>query len=156
MTEDPHHDYRRSQRLALAWSDIERDSRALALRLVEHGPFRGIVAVARGGLVPAALIARALDLHHIDTVCVWSYTGQVQGELQVIKSVDSDGEGWLVIDDLVDSGATARLVRAMLPRAHYATLYAKPQGRPLVDTHCRDIDQEVWLVFPWDEEAADA
>ncbi len=149
------HDYRSSRTLTLGWSDIHSDSRTLARLLRERGPFRGIVAVARGGLVPAALIARDLDLHHVDTVCVWSYSDQVQGEPQVLKSVEGDGDGWLVVDDLVDSGTTARLVRAMLPRAHYATLYAKPQGRPLVDTHVTDVDQEVWLVFPWDEVAPD-
>ena len=146
------HDYRSSRTLTLSWSDIHRDSLALADRLSRLGPFRGIVAVARGGLVPAALIARALDLHHVDTVCIWSYADKVQGEAQVLKAVEGDGAGWLVIDDLVDSGATARLVRAMLPRAHYATLYAKPQGRPLVDTHLTDVDQDIWLMFPWDQE----
>lgn len=147
-------DYRRNRTLTLEWSDIQRDSHVLARLLMQRGPFRGIVAVARGGLVPAALVARALDLHHVDTVCVWSYADKVQGEPHILKSVEGDGAGWLVVDDLVDSGATARLVRTMLPRAHYATLYAKPQGRPLVDTHVTDIDQQVWLVFPWDQAAA--
>ena len=144
------HDYRSSRTLTLSWSDIHRDSHILARQVAEHGPFHGIIAVARGGLVPAALMARALDLHHVDTVCIWSYADKVQGEAQILKSVEGDGAGWLVVDDLVDSGTTARLVRAMLPRAHYATLYAKPQGRPLVESHVTDIDQDVWLMFPWD------
>ena len=59
----------------------------------------------------------------------------------------------LVIDDLVDTGKTARLVRDMVPKAHYATLYAKPAGRPLVDTFITEVSQDTWILFPWDQEA---
>ena len=75
---------------------------------------------------------------------------KVQGELRWLKSVDGDGAGWLLIDDLVDTGRTAKAVRERLPRAHFATLYAKPLGRPLVDTFVREIPQEKWVYFPWD------
>lgn len=146
------HDYRRSTTVTLTWADIHRETRVLAERLAALGPFRGIVAVARGGLVPAGLLSRYLDLRHVDTVCISSYDDKVQGRLKVLKRIDGDGDGWLIIDDLVDSGATARAVRDMLPRAHYATLYAKPQGRPLVDSHAVDVEQDVWLMFPWDLE----
>jgi xanthine phosphoribosyltransferase len=61
-----------------------------------------------------------------------------------------DGKGVLVIDDLVDTGATARVVREMLPHAHFATVYAKPQGRPLVDTFVTEVSQDTWIYFPWD------
>lgn len=146
------HDYRRSTTIVLTWADIHRDSRSLADRLRGFGPFRGLVAVTRGGLVPAGLLARYLDLRHIDTVCISSYDDQRQGDLRVLKRVEGDGGGWLIVDDLVDSGATARAVREMLPHAHYAALYAKPQGRPLVDSHVADVEQDVWLSFPWDGE----
>lgn len=146
------HDYRDSTSLTLSWADIHRDTRSLAEQLRRLAPFHGIIAVARGGLVPAGLLARYLDLRHVDTVCISSYDGRCQGDLQVLKRLDHDGTGWLVVDDLVDSGATARAVRQMLPRAHYAALYAKPQGRPLVDSHVADVKQEVWLAFPWDLE----
>jgi len=58
--------------------------------------------------------------------------------------------GVLVVDDLVDTGATARIVRDLLPRAHFATVYAKPQGRPLVDTFITEVSQDTWIYFPWD------
>lgn len=146
------HDYRDSTSLTLSWADIHRDTRRLAVKLQRLAPFSGIVAVARGGLVPAGLLARYLDLRHVDTVCISSYDGRCQGELHVLKRLEHDGSGWLVVDDLVDSGATARAVRAMLPQAHYAALYAKPQGRALVDSHVADVAQDMWLTFPWDQE----
>lgn len=140
----------------VTWDQLHRDARALAWRLMQAGPFAGIVAVTRGGLVPAALLARALDLRRVETVCLSSYDDRRQGEVAVIKAFEGDGAGWLAVDDLVDSGATARVVRAMLPRCHYATLYAKPAGRPMVDTCVAEFDQGVWIVFPWEADPAEA
>ena len=146
------HDYTTAVTTTITWSTLHRDVHALAERLAPLGPFRGIVAVARGGLIPAGLIARYLDLRHVDTVCVASYADKVQSDLCVLKEVQGDGDGWLIIDDLVDSGATARTVRRMLPKAHYATVYAKPDGIDTVDTYVVDVEQHVWLIFPWDTE----
>lgn len=121
------------------------------------GAWKGIIAITRGGLIPAALVARELDIRLIDTVCVTSYgssqstaSEKIQGELQVLKSVQGDGSGFLLIDDLVDTGKTAQLVRAMSPKAHFATLYAKPAGRPIVDTFVTEFRQSQWVWFPWD------
>lgn len=139
--------------VTLDWAAIHRDSMILAERVRPAGPFLGMVAVTRGGMVPAALMARALDVRMIETICISSYDGQARGEIHILKSArDSlgDGAGWLVIDDLVDSGATAKAVRAMLPQAHYATLYAKPDGLAQVQSFVGTFDQDVWIVFPWD------
>ena len=83
---------------------------------------------------------------------------QDQGELQVLKEVDQklidlgggDGAGILIIDDLVDTGKTAKVVRERLPKAHFATVYAKPKGRPMVDTFVTEVSQDTWIYFPWD------
>jgi adenine/guanine phosphoribosyltransferase-like PRPP-binding protein len=136
----------------VSWDQLHRDSRALAWRLVADGPWRGIAAITRGGLVPAAIIARELEVRLIDTVCVASYDDREQAEVKVLKSVPGDGAGWLLIDDLVDTGRTAKVVRDMLPMAHFATIYAKPAGRPLVDTFITEVSQDTWILFPWDTE----
>jgi xanthine phosphoribosyltransferase len=52
----------------------------------------------------------------------------------------------------VDTGATAKIVRAMLPGAHFATVYAKPAGKPMVDTYVTETSQDTWIMFPWDTE----
>ena len=56
----------------------------------------------------------------------------------------------LIVDDLVDTGQTAKVVRGILPRAHLATVYAKPMGRPMVDTFITEVSQDTWIYFPWD------
>ncbi len=137
----------------VTWGQLHRDARALAWRLLDMDYFKGIVAITRGGLVPAAIIARELDIRLVDTVCVSSYNWQDQrGEVEILKTIEGDGEGWLLIDDLVDTGATAKTVRDLLPKAHFATVYAKPLGRPLVDTFVTEVSQDTWILFPWDSD----
>lgn len=136
----------------VSWDALHRDARALAWRLLPGGPYRGIVAIARGGLVPAAIVARELDLRLVDTVCVVTYDEQRKGDVQVLKRLEGEGEGLLLIDDLVDTGTTARVVRDMLPKAYFATVYAKPEGRPIVDCFITEVSQDTWIRFPWDLE----
>ena len=145
--------------IIVSWVELHRDARYLSELLHAKGSWRGIIAITRGGLVPAALVARELDIRLVDTICVTSYSSagagqaaQVQAQVEVLKGVAGDGEGYLLIDDLVDSGRTAQVVRQLLPRAHFATLYAKPAGRPIVDTCVKEFKQNKWIYFPWDIE----
>ena len=141
----------------VSWDQFHRDARALVWRLAGHGDWQAIVCITRGGLVPAAIVARELNIRVIETVGIASYHEyQEQGETKIIKAVSpevmalGDGAGVLIIDDLVDTGKTARVVREMLPKAHFATVYAKPKGRPLVDTFITEVSQDTWIYFPWD------
>ena len=134
----------------VSWEELHRNGRALAWRLVDGKPYRGIIAITRGGLVPAAIVARELELRLVDTICVSSYDHQDQGNIRVLKEVPGDGTDTLIVDDLVDTGKTAKLVRDMLPKAHFAAVYAKPAGRPLVDTFITEVSQDTWIHFPWD------
>src|SRR3954471_12666060 len=145
--------------IIISWVELHRDARYLSEVLHQKGPWKGIIAVTRGGLVPAALVARELDIRLVDTICVTSYdsseTGAAakqQGEVQVLKGVAGDGDGYLLIDDLVDTGRTAQAVRRLLPKAYFATLYAKPAGRAIVDTFVKEFKQTKWIHFPWDIE----
>lgn len=137
----------------VSWDQLHRDARALAWRL-DGRDWRAVVAVTRGGLVPAMIVARELDLRTIDTISVRSYHRQEQGGLEVLKAPDpelmGDGEDILVVDDLVDSGRTLEVVRSMYPKAHFATVYAKPQGKPMVQTYVTEVSQDTWIFFPWD------
>tara|TARA_B110000503_G_scaffold66156_1_gene103780 strand:- start:2285 stop:2782 length:498 start_codon:yes stop_codon:yes gene_type:complete len=141
----------------ISWEELHRNARALAWRLLDKGPWKGIIAITRGGLVPAAIIARELDIRLIDTICISSY-GQLeagveaskQGQLKLLKGFDGDGEGFLLIDDLVDTGKTAKAVREMVPKATFATVYAKPAGKDTVDMYVTEVSQDTWIRFPWD------
>ena len=142
----------------ISWDQIHRDSRALAWRLDGKGPgnghWKGIVAITRGGMAPAMIVARELDIRIVETISIKSYDHQSQSDAQILKepseSLMKDGEGIIIIDDLVDSGKTLDVVRKSYPKAHYATVYAKAKGRPLVDTFITEVSQDTWIFFPWD------
>jgi xanthine phosphoribosyltransferase len=147
----------------VTWDQLHRDARALAWRLIEKGPFVGVVAITRGGLIPAAIIARELDVRLVETVSIVTYAAGSGGSLieeekgaapVVIKPAVAagDGTGFLIVDDLVDTGATARVVRGLLPKAHFAAVYAKPLGRETVDSFVTEVSQDTWILFPWDTE----
>ncbi|MCC1492695.1 xanthine phosphoribosyltransferase [Cognatishimia sp. F0-27] len=142
----------------VSWDQLHRDARALAWRLQGELPegetWRAVVAITRGGMAPAMIVARELDIRTVDTISVKSYNHQTQSEPVVIKSPDmdvvGDGAGILVVDDLVDTGRTLEVVRKHMPKARIATVYAKPQGRPQVDTFVTEVSQDTWIFFPWD------
>ncbi len=138
--------------LPLSWDRIQQDSTILAEKLAGHGHWQGIVAVARGGLVPAALVARALGIRKIEAVSVATYQHERIGEPVLLKlpSAAGDGSGWLVIDDLVDTGSTMKIIRALLPKAHVGVLYAKPVGLLLADSFVAEFPQDSWIDFPWE------
>lgn len=141
----------------VSWDQFHRDARALAWRLSSAGPFKAVVAITRGGLVPAAVVARELGIRVIETISVASYDYDKQGKISVLKGIstgigDDGGAGVLIVDDLVDTGATAKVVRELMPNAHFAAVYAKPQGRPLVDSYITEVSQDTWIYLPWDME----
>ncbi|MDE0303782.1 MAG: xanthine phosphoribosyltransferase [Albidovulum sp.] len=142
----------------VSWDQLHRDARALAWRLDRNNSseveWKALVAIARGGMAPAMIIARELGIRTVDTISVKSYDHQLHVGVEILKYPDKeitgDGEGILIVDDLVDTGKTLEVVRERYPRAHFATVYAKPKGRPLVDTFITEVSQDTWIFFPWD------
>lgn len=141
----------------VSWEELHRTAKALAWRLLEKGPWKGVVAITRGGLVPACIIARELDVLMVETLCISSYNHKTQSTegavvLKTPSTIESSGKGWLVIDDLADTGMTFKVAREILPEAHYACLYVKPEGVPQVDSYVTELSQDTWIHFPWDLE----
>ena len=135
--------------IIISWPELHRDTRLLCHALMDKGPFKGIIAIARGGMIPAALVSRELEIRIIDTICAASYAKSAEegaqnarSEVKILKGVDHDGEGYLLIDDLVDTGATARVIRNLLPKAYFVALYAKPMGREVVDLCVKQFSQD--------------
>lgn len=141
----------------VSWDEMHRNGKALAWRLLDKraGGWKGIIGITRGGLVPACIVARELDIKLVETLCISSYDHQAQRGANILKVPvgAGDGDGWIVIDDLVDTGNTFRLARELMPKAHYACLYAKPMGVPTCDTFITEVSQNTWIHFPWDMEA---
>ena len=149
---------------SVTWAELHRDSKVLAWRLAQSAPaggWRGVVAVTRGGLVPSAVVARELDLRIIETLGAVGYRDKVRLEkAELLKppvlAAEVRGKNWLVVDDMVDTGITAALVRKQLPEAYFSTIYAKPEGRNSVDSYVTEVSQDTWILFPWDTELREA
>jgi xanthine phosphoribosyltransferase len=139
----------------VSWQEIHLDIRLLVELIPPDIDWKGMVAVSRGGLVPAALLAREIDLRLVDTLCIQSYEGRDQTSMEILKqpseAVVDAGQGWLLIDDIADTGDTLKAARKILPRAHFATVYAKPAGEGLVDSVLHVVSQDTWVEFPWEK-----
>lgn len=134
----------------VSWEAFHQASKALAVQLLAGG-YTSILAVSRGGLVPAAILARELNLRVVDSICVASYDHNKQGSLQILKQASiKDSSKLLIVDDLVDTGETAKSLRKLFPQAYFVTIYAKPQGKAFVDKYVVDIEQDTWIQLPWD------
>lgn len=139
-----------NKKYTVSWDMLQIHARTLSERLLPNTRWKGIVAVTRGGLVPAALIARELGIRCIDTVCISSYDHNHQREQKILKQAPGNGEGFLVIDDLVDTGETAKTIRDLYPDAYFVAIFAKPNGRDFVDDYVMDVAQDTWIEQPWD------
>ncbi len=139
-------------KLFLTWDDVESHTKALSQQLKSKGSWDKLVCVTRGGLMPAALLSRYLDIKYVDTICLSSYDElDKQGQLEVIKEFRSNDSDILVIDDLVDTGKSFVTCKEFLPNAHLCCVYAKPKGKPFINTYQIDIPQTTWIVFPWEK-----
>jgi len=141
--------------LPVSWNEIHVLSKTLCKSLRESGhKWDRLIAVTRGGMVPACLVARELDIRVIDTISVKSYDHQSQSEAKVLKMPEGIGSGQncLIVDDLSDTGNTFKAIRQMLPDATYACLHVKPSGKPFADYFATEVTQDTWIYLPWEDQ----
>lgn len=151
-----------SSNRSIHWEEFHRSSRILCEQLATSRTWTRILAISRGGLIPAGIIARELNIRDIHVLCVQSYAGDASAgpatrreTIQFLSPIpQGDGSEWLVVDDLADTGATLRSIRERLPNARYACVYAKPVGRDVLDHFVEEIPQNCWINFPWDLESS--
>lgn len=140
------------EKLYISWDEFHRHTKQLAEKIKQHGKFNKIIAISRGGLIPAGILAYELDIRNVEVVNMSSYDGDKQRsdtDITIQSSVGDVDEHTLVVDDLSDTGKTFKLLRPMFPKAVFSAVYAKQQGASLTDIYAQDIPN-IWVVFPWD------
>jgi len=139
--------------ISVTYDEIHAHAKALAKELEAKGPWKGVVAVSSGGMLPAKIVARNLGIKDIPTCSITRYDGNKEGDLRIIRmpEINDKGRGWLIIDELADKGKTLRLIKKHFPEAHIATLYVKAEGKDVVDTYLSEVDQETWMHYPWED-----
>lgn len=139
------------EKLYISWDEFHRHTRELAQKLKANN-YSKIVAVSRGGLLPAGILAYELNIRNVEVINMSSYDGETQRQdkdITVKADIGTMDEQTLIVDDISDTGKTFNLLRPRFPRAAFVSVYAKRQGTAAVDVYVRDIP-DVWLVFPWD------
>lgn len=146
-------------RIQPSWDDVVALSIRLA-RLAEAAPFDVILAISRGGLIPAALIAQHLDRREVEMAAAVSYSGEARQPRIEIRSFPPDetlsGKRVLVVDDVWDSGRTAIAIRDRVARAGGVPIVAVLHYKPLASHAPGDAPDlfvertEAWIVYPWE------
>ena len=143
------------KKIYISWSDFHQHTKELCKKIKEHGHFDKIVAVSRGGLIPAGVIAYELNIRNNEAVNFSSYDNHYNRrddeDIEISGHVGNVNEKTLIIDDLSDSGRTFKILKAVYPQACFVSVYAKEQGADITDIFAKKMPDE-WIVFPWDVE----
>lgn len=140
----------------VSWDEVQLLCRKLAARIhAERPDLIRILAITRGGLFPAGILARELNIKLIETVGMESYSGSdktaEQSEVVILKDFNQRfSHNVLVVDDLADTGRTLRELKKSLVKPIVVTLFAKPEGLDMVDYYAEEVPQDTWVRFPWD------
>lgn len=146
-------------RQELDWPAIEGLAAQLAT-LLEARAFDVILGVARGGLMPAALVAQRLRVRDVLSTAVSSYDGEARGDHLAFLAFPDDrllrGRRVAIIDDVWDSGRTAVAVRERVRGAGgepiVAVLHFKPASSHFPDDgpDLAVATTDAWIVYPWE------
>lgn len=141
-----------TEKMYISWDEFHQHTKELCKKIKSYGNYNKIVAVSRGGLIPAGIIAYELDIRNNEAINFSSYDNDEQRKAEDVEFEAHIGvvdEKTLVVDDLADSGRTLQVLKRYYPQATFVTVYAKKQGAPEVDIYAKDIPDK-WIVFPWD------
>ncbi len=141
----------------VTWDEVQEHCRALAQRILDMGRnFDKMLVITRGGMAPASVLARELEIRRIENICVDTYDIVDSQKIKMPKLLKPAADEFLsdvlVVDDLADTGTTLKLVREMTVNPLVVTIFAKPAGESLVDLFQERVAQNVWVRFPWDTE----
>ncbi|WP_343128771.1 xanthine phosphoribosyltransferase [Buchnera aphidicola (Kurisakia onigurumii)] len=134
----------------ITWDMLQIYSVKLAKQLIHVKKWKFIIAISRGGLVPAAILARELEIRFVDTICISSYDHDCRKKMKILKKSKDYGNNTLIVDDLIDTGHTAKIIKSLYPKSFFVTIFAKPKGKLLVDKYIIDVSQDIWIEQPWD------
>ena len=136
----------------LSYHDIHADCIELAKIIKKKYKPKKLILISRGGLIPGSIIANFLGIQDIDVIALKTYQNRKRSsDIKVFKRIKSLKK-LVVIDDLVDSGETAKIVKEMMPNSKFVVLYAKTSGKKQADLHLYDFKDKDWLVFPWEQD----
>jgi uncharacterized protein len=137
----------RSPKEYCTWQEVEVLVQKLAHRIQRSGKkYDVILAITNGGIIPARLIARELDINHIQFVPIRNKKLHVEEMLPLLK-----GRKYLVIDDIYDTGDTFSKVFDVVKEfdCDFAFLMTRYKDGNFI-LAAKILNHEKWIVFPWE------
>lgn len=148
-----------SEREILSWDDVVALTRRLAEGIAST-PFDVVLAVSRGGLVPAAVLTSLLERRDVVSAALASYRDESRTDRMTIYNFPPDealrGRRVLIVDDIWDSGHTAMAIRDRVAAAGgipiVAVLHYKPVRSAFREAKPDHwvVETDRWIVYPWE------
>jgi len=132
----------------LTWGEFHIDTIELAKKLT-YKKWDSIIAVTRGGLIPASIIARELSIFSIDTIC----PKLVGNGFKILKNSEFDSPDSLIVDEFVSTGKLFRKVKEYLPNSVFVSVYVTEKSKDFVEIYSKEIKNRD-IFFPWDTKLA--
>ncbi|MEJ2441041.1 MAG: phosphoribosyltransferase [Gammaproteobacteria bacterium] len=142
----------------LTLAKIQNLSRHLA-RAIQADRFcpEVVIAIARGGFVPARLLCDYLDIYNLTCIRIAHYTGTDktdQARLSIPLNIDIRGMSVLLVDDVDDTGDTLQLALSHLQSfspalIRVAVLHHKTASSVVPEYYAEEVTHWRWVTYPW-------
>ena len=142
----------------VSWEDAIALSRTLAERIRGSYSPDLVIAIGRGGFVPARVVCDSLMTTKLTSIRVehWGQAAECYKEARVRYplSIDTEGLNLLVIDDVTDTGetldATLEYLLSQNPRSvKTGVLHHKTSSSFIPDYYAQVVEGWHWIVYPW-------
>ena len=133
----------------LDWDDIENLVKKTALKIKKNNnkKYDLIIGIKNGGIIPAILISRELDINDIEFITIR------KNKIFKFNKFHKDKKYLLIIDEIYDTGKTFSIVNEYFKRFEYdyaclVSRYRIPDNNKIVTG--KVLNHKRWIVFPWE------
>ena len=132
----------------LDWNDIENLVKKTALKIKKiNKKYDLIIGIKNGGIIPAILISRELDINDIEFITIR------KNKIFKFNKFHEDKKYVLIIDEIYDTGKTFSIVNEYFKRFEYdyaclVSRYRIPDNNKIVTG--KVLNHKRWIVFPWE------
>lgn len=143
----------------ITWEDVFISCKSIAEQSLIHD-IDCIVAVSRGGLIPARIISEIINIPSIFSIGLSSYTKEIKSNINLYQNpiedlISGNFKVALVVDEICDTGDTYKYLSNFFKQSNtlstiFSSLYLREGSSFYPSIYHKKITTEDWLVFPWE------